>query len=167
LARSSKSGPASARHPAVLDVRRVVRALAGLDVRTLVAGTVHALGDLAGGRVMLEGVLPSHRVMPRVDLAVTAGGQGSMQTAMAAGTSVLGLPLQPEQDLNIVLLERLGAARRIPLRHAGAARLADAAREMLADEGYRRSARRVQAVYAGIDGPANAAAAVIEVAGSG
>ena len=48
--------------------------------------------------------------MPRVALAVTAGGQGSMQTAIAAGTPVLGIPLHPEQDLNVALLQRLHAA---------------------------------------------------------
>ncbi|HEX7745022.1 MAG TPA: nucleotide disphospho-sugar-binding domain-containing protein [Micromonosporaceae bacterium] len=148
-------------------VRAAVRALAPLDARILVAGTVHDLGDLAGERVLVDGVLPSHRVMPRVDLAVTAGGQGSMQTAMAAGTPVLGLPLQPEQDLNIVLLERLGAARRLALRHAGTDRLTAMARSMLADGAYRRAAGAVKRAYDGIDGPANAAAAIVEFADRG
>ena len=87
-------------------IRSVVGSLAALDVRVLVAATVHDLADLGDERVMVAGILPSHRVMPRVDLAVTAGGQGSVQTAMAAGTPVLAIPLQPEQDLNVVLLER-------------------------------------------------------------
>ncbi|MBF9132422.1 glycosyltransferase family 1 protein [Plantactinospora sp. S1510] len=145
-------------------VRAVVRALAALDARVLVAATVHELGDLEGPGVMVGGVLPSHLIMPRVDLAITAGGQGSVQTAMAGGTPLLGLPLQLEQELNISLVERLGAARRIALRHAGTAKLADTARAMLADQRYRRAAKRIRDRYAGIDGPGNAAEAIIEYA---
>jgi UDP:flavonoid glycosyltransferase YjiC (YdhE family) len=146
-------------------VRAVVRALGALDVRVLVAATVHDLGDLDGPRVMVGGVLPSHLIMPRVDLAITAGGQGSVQTAMAAGTPLLGLPLQIEQELNISLLERVGAARRIALRHAGTGELAAAVQAMLADPGYRRAAERIRDRYADIDGAGNAAEAIIGYAG--
>jgi UDP:flavonoid glycosyltransferase YjiC (YdhE family) len=154
-------------------VRGVIAALTALpDARILVAATVHdprklaTVDDPSGlakphPRVLIEGVLPSHLVMPRVDLAVTAGGQGSVQTAMAAGTPLLGIPLQPEQDLNVALLERQGAARRVAVRHAHTARLTDAARTMLADASYRSAARRIQRIYQGIDGPGMAADAII------
>jgi len=145
-------------------VRGVVRQLSSLDERILVAGTLHDLGDLASDRVLVAGVLPSHLVMPRVDLAVTAGGQGSVQTAMAAGTPLVGIPLQPEQDLNVALLERQGAARRISTRQASTPSLAQLARQMLTDERYRESAARVQRYYDGVDGPGNAADAIIALA---
>ncbi len=145
-------------------IRAVVRALVRLDVRVLVAATVHSLDDLASDRVMVEGVLPSHVVMPRVDLAITAGGQGSVQTAMASGTPVLGIPLQPEQDLNVVLLERQGAARRINPRTVGTGRLIRIVREMLTDDSYRRAAERVQRLYTAVDGPGNAADVIMELA---
>jgi UDP:flavonoid glycosyltransferase YjiC (YdhE family) len=151
-------------------VRAVVQALANVDVRVLVAGTVHEHAALAEGsdpegRVLVGGVLPSHLIMPRVALAVTAGGQGSVQTAMAAGTPLLGIALQPEQDLNIVLAERQGAARRIAPRHAGTSRLTALATSMLADARYRQAAQRIAAQYARTDGPGNAAEAILELAG--
>ncbi len=145
-------------------VRAVVRALTTLDVRVLVAATVHDLEDLAGERVLIEPILPSHLVMPRVELAVTAGGQGSVQTAMAGGTPVLGIPLQPEQDLNVVLLERLDAARRIAPDDAATPRLAAAAAQMLADGRHRTAAGRVRDLYAAVNGPARAAEAIVELA---
>jgi UDP:flavonoid glycosyltransferase YjiC (YdhE family) len=145
-------------------IRDVIGALAGVDARILVAATVHDLADLASDRVMVESVLPSHLVMPHVDLAVVTGGQGSMQTAMASGTPTLGIPLQPEQDLNVVLLERHGAAHRIPPRRAGTPKLATLARRMLADDRYRQAARRIQRLYASVDGPARAAEAIMELA---
>lgn len=143
-------------------VRRVVHALTGVGARVLVAGTVHDLGDLASSRVMVDAVLPSHLVMPQVDLAVVTAGQGSMQTAMAAGTPAIGIPLQLEQDLNVVLLERLGAARRLAPRQIGP-RLARLAQEMLGHDGHRRAAHRIRQLYDAVDGPGNAADAIIDL----
>jgi UDP:flavonoid glycosyltransferase YjiC (YdhE family) len=104
--------------------------------------------------------------MARAALAVIAGGQGSVQTALAAGTPLIGIPLQPEQDLNVVLAERLGAARRIAPRHAGSGRMTALAGRVLADGRYRTAAGRVRAWYQAVDGPGNAAEAIIELAGS-
>jgi UDP:flavonoid glycosyltransferase YjiC (YdhE family) len=147
-------------------VRDVVGALRELDVRVLVAGTVHDLHGLEDDRVLVAGVLPSHEIMPRVDLAVTAGGQGSVQTALASGVPLIGIPLQPEQDANVALAERQGAARLVPLSAAGSALLSRTAREMLATDRHRDSARRLQALYARADGPAAAAEAILDLAGS-
>ncbi|GAA4596798.1 hypothetical protein GCM10023107_38920 [Actinoplanes octamycinicus] len=144
-------------------VRAVVRALRPLGARILVAATVHDLADLADDQVMVGGVLPSHLVMPRVDLAVTAGGQGSVQTAMAAGVPLLGIPLQLEQDLNVTLLERRGAARWVAPRQAGSSRLTALASELLTDGRYRRAAEAIREVYAATDGPANAAEQILSV----
>ncbi len=115
-------------------VRDVVGALRELDVRILVAATVHDLRDLEeDGRVLVEGVLPSHEIMPRVQLAVISGGQGSVQTAIASGTPFVGIPLQPEQHANVALVERQGAAR-LALHPDDVAR---AVRELLDDDSYR------------------------------
>ena len=100
--------------------------------------------------------------MPRVDLAITAGGQGSVQTAMAAGTPVLGIPLQPEQDLN-------GGARTpgcAPGITTGCAhsRLASVADAMLRTDRHRAAADRVRRLYDAVDGPGNAADVIVEVA---
>ena len=141
-------------------VRDVVGALRELDVRLLVAATVHDLGDLEeDGRVVVEGVLPSHEIMPRVQLAVISGGQGSVQTALASGAPFVGIPLHPEQHANVALVERQGAAR-LALHPADAAH---AVRELLDDDSYRDNALRLQAAYAAVDGPGAAADAILGV----
>lgn len=129
---------------------RKVAAAAAASARVLVAGTVHAVGDLQSGRTCVAGVLPSHLVMPRVDLAITTAGQGSVQTAMANGTPLLAVPLQPEQTLNAVLVEKLGAARR--LAPAATTTAAGLVRQMLDDDGYRRAAQRIKGWYDAVDG---------------
>lgn len=136
-------------------VRTAIADLSRLDVRILVAGTIHDLGDLATDRILIEGVLPSQLVMPQVDLAVTTGGQGSVQTAMASGTPLLGIPLHIEQDLNVALVERLGAARR-----ARPGTLAALASRMLDDPTHNEAAERIQKLYAAVDGPTEAASII-------
>jgi UDP:flavonoid glycosyltransferase YjiC (YdhE family) len=142
-------------------VRNVVAEVASAGVEVIVAGTVHDLADLAGPRVTIGGILPSHKIMPKVDLAVTAGGQGSVQCAMAAGVPVIGIPLQPEQDANVHLLELRGAARLLPERDVGHGKLPALVQEMTAREGYRTAARAIQAAYSRRDGPALSAEAIL------
>jgi hypothetical protein len=42
----------------------------------LVAATGHDMAGLEHDGVLVEGVLPSHRVIPRIHVAVVGGGQG-------------------------------------------------------------------------------------------
>ena len=140
-------------------------ALTPLGARILVAATVHDLRDLEDEQVMVEGVLPSDQVMREVDLAVTAGGQGSVQTALACGLPMIGIPLQPEQDANVAFAERQGAARLVPRSAAGTPLLARTARELLGSQDARRHARRLQQIFAAADGPGAAADAIIGLAG--
>src|SRR5260221_320076 len=67
-----------------------------------------------------------------LDLAVAAGGQGSVQTAVASGLPFIGIPLQPEQEANVAFVERQGAARLVALQDVGTPVLAGIARELLA-----------------------------------
>lgn len=147
-------------------VRSAVRELASTGAQVIVAGTVHDLTDLAGPNVTVGGVLPSHKIMPRVDLAVTAGGQGSMQCAMAAGTPVIGIPLQPEQDANVHLLELKGAAKLLPQRDVGRGRLPALVHEIAGSGAYRTSARAIGSAYAGRNGPALCAEAILRYLGN-
>jgi UDP:flavonoid glycosyltransferase YjiC (YdhE family) len=115
-------------------------------------------------QVMVAGVLPSHLVMDDVDLAVIAGGQGSVQTALAAGVPFVGIPLQSEQDANVAFAQNQGAARLIAQKAAGTPAMTAAARDLLTDDAARDSARRLKQIFAAADGPAAAAQAVLEIA---
>jgi UDP:flavonoid glycosyltransferase YjiC (YdhE family) len=92
-------------------VRTVIGALAAVDARVLVAATLHDLRDLAGA-----GDDRRRTAQPPDHASGGPGDHRSVQTAMAGGTPLIGIPLQPEQDLNVFLLERRGAARRITPR---------------------------------------------------
>jgi UDP:flavonoid glycosyltransferase YjiC (YdhE family) len=145
-------------------VRSVVAALRPLDADIILAASGHDLRHLEGDGVTVEPLLPSHKIMPRVDLAVTAGGQGSVQTALASGVPLIGIPLQGEQDANVWLAQRTGAARLVAKRDAGTDAMTSAARELLTDSTYRTNSARIARIYAAADGPGAAADAIIELA---
>ena len=63
----------------------------------------------------------------------------------------------------MALIERLGAARLLSRRDAQTPLIAAAARQILHTPSYRREARRIQELYRSIDGPGNAASAIMEL----
>jgi hypothetical protein len=143
-------------------VRSVIQELLTVDgLRVLVAATVHDLADLNCDRVLIGGVLPSHEIMPRASLAVTAGGQGSVQTALASGTPLIAIPLQPEQALNVTVAGRLNAARALATDAVHG--LPALVKEMLSTDVHRQAAARVRDLYRSNDGADRAAQAILEL----
>lgn len=95
--------------------------------------------------------------MPCVDVAVTMGGQGSVQTAMCSGTPLVAVPLHAEQELNVDLAARQGMALAVARRHARGNRMTAAIRRAATAPQFKQQARRVQALYAKSDGAGQAA----------
>lgn len=142
-------------------LRALVSQAQTTGARVLVGATVHDVGDLADDRTLIAGVLPNHLVMPRVAAAVIMGGQGSVQTAMAAGTPFVGLPYHGEQELNVAVAERLGMAIRMPPASAETGKLAPAIRRLLDEPSFRASAAGAARHYDGVDGAATAADVIL------
>ena len=143
-------------------LRTLVPSVEAAGARVLVGATLHEVRDLESDRVLVEGVLPNHLILPEVDAAVLMGGQGSVQTAMASGTPFVGMPYHGEQELNVALAERRGMALRLSPADAGTPRMTEAVGRLLEDDTFRLNASRVRALYAETDGAAGAADAILE-----
>lgn len=143
-------------------LRALVDGARATGARVLVSAGVHDIEDLGDERVLVTGVLPNHRVMPRVAASVIMGGQGSVQTAIASATPFVGLPYHGEQELNIAVAQRLGMAIRMKPEDAMTPALTGALRQVLDMPGYRESARRAASQYEGVDGGARAAEVLLE-----
>ena len=141
-------------------LRKVTARVRESGMRVIVGATVHDFGTVTDPGIVVAGLLPSHRVMPRVQVAVTMGGQGTVQTAMASGTPLVGLPLHPEQELNVDLAARHGMALAVAPRHADTPRLTEAVRRVAGDRSFADAAAKVQGWYAGVDGAGRAADAI-------
>lgn len=138
-------------------LRAVVSRVRAAGVRVLVGATIHDFGPVNDANVMVEGILPSHRIMPLVDVAVTMGGQGTVQTAMSCGTPLVAIPLHAEQELNVALAARMGMAAAVAPRHADTERLTHVVREVVRSPAYRAGAVRARESYRDQDGAAQAA----------
>lgn len=146
-------------------LRELVGRARQAGARLLVGATIHDLRDLADDRTYIAGVLPNHLVMPRVAATVIMGGQGSVQTAIASGTPFVGLPYHGEQELNVAVAERLGLAIRMSPRDATTAALPAAIRRLLDEPSFATAARAAASHYAGVDGAARAADALLAYLG--
>jgi UDP:flavonoid glycosyltransferase YjiC (YdhE family) len=97
--------------------------------------------------------LPAHLVNRMADVAVTHGGQGTLQTAVWAGTPVVGIGFQAEQQANIDGLARAGMAVRIPLYSVNKKRLLRAI-EVIQQPSYRAKALEMRNLVRAHDGVA-------------
>ncbi|MFT3953525.1 MAG: glycosyltransferase [Piscinibacter sp.] len=147
-------------------LRQATARVRAAGARVIVGATIHDFGPNDDPEVVVAGLLPNHRVMPQVDVAVTMGGQGTVQTAMASGTPLVGIPLHPEQELNVDLAVQHGAGLAVAPRHVDSPRLTDAVRRVLTDRRFADGAAKVRGWYAGVDGAGEAARAIREWLGS-
>lgn len=140
----------------------VARQLGELPVN-VIAPVAHYLEDRdeVPSNVHVTGLLPAHRLGGLVDAAVLHGGQGTVQTACAAGIPFVGMGLQPEQVWNVDQCVTQGNALALAPRDAGTPALAGAVRRLLSDGGIREAAERVRRAFAEEDGAA-ATARVID-----
>lgn len=143
-------------------LRAVAQRVRAAGPRVIVGATLHDFGPVNDPAMVVAGLLPSHEIMPKVDLVVCMGGQGSVQTAMASGTPLVGIPLHPEQELNVDLAVRQGMGLAIAPRLAATEAMTAAVQRILGNAGFRAQAQRVRGLYDGVDGAANAASAILQ-----
>ena len=95
--------------------------------------------------------------MPLFDLAIIHGGQGSIQTAIASGIPIIGFPLQPEQNLNLQLIENHGAGFNLPLYLLKNGKLNNYISKILNDKNFSPKMKKLKAWQEKYNGPENAA----------
>jgi UDP:flavonoid glycosyltransferase YjiC (YdhE family) len=141
-------------------LRRVYEPLRQLDVRAVFTATVHDAAFIDAPNCLVKRFLPAHEVMPLCDLAIAHGGQGTVQTAIAGGTPLIGFPLQPEQNFNLRQVERHGAGVCMSLRSLAGGNLGPVIPAVLAERRYRESMARLKRWQGTRDGPTEVARAV-------
>jgi UDP:flavonoid glycosyltransferase YjiC (YdhE family) len=138
-------------------LRTVLETLEEMDVRAVAVTTVHGDGLESSANVLLYDFLPSHEVMQMCDAAIIHGGQGTVQTAIASGTPVVGIPLQPEQNVNLKIVERLGGGRTLSLKTLRRGGLRPSLDEVLRNPSYKKAMAELRERQAQRNGPAEAA----------
>lgn len=112
--------------------------------------------------VIVTGWIPALKVNPLADISVIHGGQGTVYTACASGTPVVGVGMQPEQEANLECLVRKGIAIRIRKRRLTASGVLTAIDRLLHDTEARRKAQAFREIVKSWNGAENAAKILAE-----
>jgi UDP:flavonoid glycosyltransferase YjiC (YdhE family) len=149
-------------------LREVIAIVNELDIHSLIMTTT-ILPERRGkapGRVLLAPHAPAHRVNPLADIAITHGGAGTVQTAIHAGTPLVGIPMHLEQTGNLSLVTRQGAGLLLSKWDLNRRSLGRALERLLADASLRANMLRLKALQDKVDGPAIAAREIVDFLGA-
>ncbi|HEU0027020.1 MAG TPA: glycosyltransferase [Ktedonobacterales bacterium] len=124
-------------------------------IATLPAGDPERIHPPANAR--LERFIPHSAVLDRAACAITHGGMGATQKALARGVPVCAVPFGRDQLEVARRVEVAGAGTRLPASRLSPDRLRAKVREAMA---MAERARRVAAAFAAAGGPTAAAATV-------
>jgi len=96
-------------------------------------------------------LLPFTETAGQARVVVSHGGSGGLYPAIAAGTPVLGIPSNADQQLSTAVLEESGAGLGVRVEEASQSRLLRALEKLLFDPPYRRSAQEWATVFSRYD----------------
>lgn len=121
--------------------RTALDALAGEDVEVIATLPSGQLPDVLPANARVEHFVPHGPILARAACAITHGGAGATQKALAAGVPVCVVPFGRDQLEIARRVEVAGAGTRLPLRRLTAARLRASVRvAMTRRDGARRVA---------------------------
>jgi UDP:flavonoid glycosyltransferase YjiC (YdhE family) len=111
--------------------------------------------------VHVEPFIPFGALMPHVDVMITNGGYGGVQFALAHGIPLVVAGATEEKPEIAARVAWSGAGINLKTKSPSIEQIRAAVRDVLANDRYRRNARRIQADYARHNAP-EAAATLLE-----
>ncbi|MEO3927596.1 nucleotide disphospho-sugar-binding domain-containing protein [Micromonosporaceae bacterium B7E4] len=133
----------------------VIATSGGRDPREVLAANRHP------ANVVLEPYIPFTEVLPQVDLMVTNGGFGGVQTALAHGVPLVAVGNSEDHMENNARVAWSGAGVWLKKERQTAERIRDAVRTVLTRPAYRARARELMTAYERFPDGAQAAARVV------
>lgn len=108
-----------------------------------------------------DSFVPALQVNSLADMVLSHGGQGTVQTAIASGTPIVGFAMQPEQQVNLDHIVAFGGAIRLPINRWKSKNIQKAINEISGSPQYKENIQRLQKVLQKTDGKKNAASAIL------
>lgn len=146
----------------------VIEIVNNLEIRSVIVTTT-ILPTREGNDseyVLLTPHAPAHLVNPLADIAITHGGAGTVQTAIHAGTPLVGIPMHLEQTGNLSLVTRQGAGLMLSKWDLNRRSLGRALERLLTDASLRKNMLRLKALQDKVDGAAIAAREIMNILGA-
>lgn len=143
-------------------LENVYEGIKDLDAKILILTTVHTIKETSHDNILVVDHLPSHKVMPLMDVAIIHGGQGSVQTAIDAGLPIVAIPLHVEQGLNVSIVEKHGAAI-MQLKHdINLNEVRAKVEKILSDKSYKKNMEKLSNYQKRVDGVVKAVDIILE-----
>jgi UDP:flavonoid glycosyltransferase YjiC (YdhE family) len=118
----------------------LLAALARLPV-SVVLSTSGRQVPAVGSGVYTASLLPFSETAARSAVVVSHGGSGALYPAMAAGTPVLAIPSNADQQLSTAVLEENGAGLGVRVEEATSKRLHQALQRVLSEDRFAEAAK--------------------------
>lgn len=99
--------------------------------------------------------VPAPIVNSMADVVISHGGQGTVQTAVASGTPIVGVAMQPEQQINLDNVAMKNGSIRIPKHRWKADNIKAAVDKIASDPDYRNNILKLRKSLLNTDGKAN------------
>jgi UDP:flavonoid glycosyltransferase YjiC (YdhE family) len=122
------------------------KALSELSVSVVLATSGRQIQPAAAVMYAAD-LLPLTETAARCNLVVSHGGSPGVYPAIAAGTPVLGIPSNADQQMSVAVLGESGAGLGVRVEEASQKRLLDALERLLSEPQYRLSAKRWATVF--------------------
>jgi UDP:flavonoid glycosyltransferase YjiC (YdhE family) len=135
---------------AVRVIPRLFKAISKVSASVVLATAGRPIQADTAGMYVAE-LLPLTETAARCNLVVSHGGSTGVYPAIMAGTPVLGIPSNADQQLSTAVLAESGAGLGVRVEEASQARLLDAIERLLSDPQYRQAAKRWSTVFDGYD----------------
>lgn len=104
--------------------------------------------------------VPAPLVNGLADIVVSHGGQGTVQTAIASGTPIVGYAMQPEQQINLDNVVMSGSGIRIPKHRWNVNNIQAAIKNIIKEPSYKENVNILKKVLESTDGKKNSALAI-------
>jgi UDP:flavonoid glycosyltransferase YjiC (YdhE family) len=128
----------------------LLRALHKLSVSVVLATSSREMPATATGMYIAD-LLPLSETAAKCNVVVSHGGSTGVYPAIAAGTPVLGIPSNADQQLSAAVLGESGAGLGVRVEEASEKRLLGALDRLLSEPQYRLAAKRWAGVFDGYD----------------
>lgn len=106
--------------------------------------------------------VPAPLVNALADIVVSHGGQGTIQTAIASGTPIVGFAMQPEQQINLDNVVMNGSGIRISKHRWNVKNIQAAIKNILKEPLYKENIKVLKKSLESTDGKKNSALAIWE-----
>jgi UDP:flavonoid glycosyltransferase YjiC (YdhE family) len=124
----------------------LLRALSRLSVSVVLATSSRDM-PAAAAQIYVADLLPLTETAAKCNIVVSHGGSSGVYPAIAAGTPVLGIPSNADQQLSAAVLGESGAGLGVRVEEANEKRLLGALERLLSEPQYRLAAKRWAAIF--------------------